>query len=658
MNSRKGEGKTSTGGSEYSSQKGKMLDGSGPGKVDQLSHAVDGISIDASQEGEWEVKARKSKNRGYATSSKPSAPSNAAPKSWGHPESTPRQGWQSIGGGGRDSGNAYSQGFDSRKPGGRGNPKPQPPQRIWESAYMAPPPPPPQIRPPLQNGWQWAARGGSNSHPRPGQETIPNRRPLEASPEQYDSDPGDTAHKADNGSDEDELVEDSDDDCSDGYDSDASQKSHETRKKNPWFKAFFEELDNLRAEEIGEQTRQWHCPACHNGPGAIDWYKGLQPLMTHAKTKGSKRVKLHRELAILLEEELRRKGTSVIPASEAYGQWKGLRETADHEIVWPPMVVVMNTLLEQDENNKWIGMGNQELVDYFPSYAAVRARHSYGPHGHRGMSVLIFEASAVGYMEAERLHKHFAEQGTDRDAWERRRVLFYPGGKRLLYGYLALKEDMEVFNQHCHGKTRLKYEMRSYQEVVVSQMKQMSEENQQLVYFRNKDVEHKQYSKALEELNGMLSQKLRAAMNENGIVRLRTKIQFEENKEEMDYQESFFKDQIAKIHKVIEEKEKMFEQRLQAEQAKAKQSDTDSGTNEERIHRKEEIARFINKQVRGIEEFEEEREKLIRAHKDKKVELKKKQMMQEVELEKNFDVALTKLMQKFNPIEFQVSGSS
>ena len=62
--------------------------------------------------------------------------------------------------------------------------------------------------------------------------------------------------------------------------------------------------------------------------------------------------------------------------------------------------------------------------------------------------------------------------------------------------------------------------------------------------------------------------------------------------------------------------------------------------------------------MRGIEEFEEEREKLIRAHKDKKVELKKKQMMQEVELEKNFDVALTKLMQKFNPIEFQVSGSS
>ena len=41
---------------------------------------------------------------------------------------------------------------------------------------------------------------------------------------------------------------------------------------------------------------------------------------------------------------------------------------------------------------QWIGLGNQELLDYFSTYDAVRARHSYGPQGHRGMSVLIFEA--------------------------------------------------------------------------------------------------------------------------------------------------------------------------------------------------------------------------------------------------------------------------
>jgi hypothetical protein len=96
-------------------------------------------------------------------------------------------------------------------------------------------------------------------------------------------------------------------------------------------------------------------------------------------------------------------------------------------------------------------MGNQELLDYFGEYAASKARHAYGPSGHRGMSVLVFESSAVGYMEAERLHKHFVVQRTDRNAWQNHRVPFLPGGKRQLYGFLANKDDLETFNKHCQG---------------------------------------------------------------------------------------------------------------------------------------------------------------------------------------------------------------
>lgn len=97
-------------------------------------------------------------------------------------------------------------------------------------------------------------------------------------------------------------------------------------------------------------------------------------------------------------------------------------------------------------------MGDQELLAYFSSYDAAKARHSHGPRGHTGMSVLIFMGSAFGYLDAERLHKHFAEEGTDREAWERRRVLFLPGGRRQLYGYMACKKDMDCFNQHSQGK--------------------------------------------------------------------------------------------------------------------------------------------------------------------------------------------------------------
>ena len=97
--------------------------------------------------------------------------------------------------------------------------------------------------------------------------------------------------------------------------------------------------------------RQSHCPACQNGPGAIDWVNGLQSLVRHARTKGSRRVKLHREFATLLEHEL---GTTLLPPGEQFGKWKGLRESTDREIVWPPMVIVMHTLLEKDEDDKVI----------------------------------------------------------------------------------------------------------------------------------------------------------------------------------------------------------------------------------------------------------------------------------------------------------------
>lgn len=100
---------------------------------------------------------------------------------------------------------------------------------------------------------------------------------------------------------------------------------------------------------------------------------------------------------------------------------------------------------------QWTGMGNQELLDCFSDYAALKARHSYGPHGHRGMSVLIFEASTAGYLESVRLHKHFREQGRDKEAWNHCKNLFVPGGKRQLYGYLASKEDLDVFNRHSRG---------------------------------------------------------------------------------------------------------------------------------------------------------------------------------------------------------------
>ncbi|KAI3803215.1 hypothetical protein L1987_31364 [Smallanthus sonchifolius] len=419
--------------------------------------------------------------------------------------------------------------------------------------------------------------------------------------------------------DNDELYESDDELLFDEYDSFDNPISHEERKKNRWYADFFGTLDSLTVNQINEPTRQWHCPACQNGPGAIDWYCSLQSLVAHAKTKGSKRVKIHRDLAEILEEELRIKGAAVNPAGKSYGQWKGLNEVVkDKEIVWPPMVIIRNTQLEQDENEKWVGMGNPELLDYFGSYEAVKARHSYGPKGHMGMSVLIFDPSAVGYTEAERLSKHFENEGIDRAAWDHHPILFYPGGKRKLYGYMATKEDMDIFNKHSQGKSKLRFELVSYQEKVVDQLEQMNEENQQLHLYKTKEVKHQMYAKAIEERIDWTSERLRKREVED---RIKERIQqhCEQLEEALDYQEQLIKELMLSRNA----KEGEFEKLQQEDRMRVERSY--SAVDPQREEKLEEI-----------KEFGEEREKL------KNMYMKKK-----IELEKWFDAELTQLMDKY-----------
>lgn len=588
--------------------------------MDQISDGVGAVTLE-STEGTWEVAARKPKNRGgNNASNKPWSQQNTAPRAWGQPASresnfskAPTSAWPPMGS------------------AGRGNVKHQSSSRAFPTNSVAPRQP--AVAAPLEHGWSWNTRGGA------GTRSV-----------QVGSGANEIHQHVDPPTVEDAYIDNDDDSDADGsndellsddFDSDASDQSFESRKNNKWLKAFFLMLDKLTVEEIHEPARQWHCPACQGGPGAIDWYRGLQPLVTHAKTKGSKRVKLHRELAELLDEELQRRGTSIIPAGEAFGKWKGLKDTVkDREIVWPPMVVIMNTKLEQDENDKWIGMGNQELLDYFSEYAAVRARHSYGPQGHRGMSMLIFESSAIGYLEAERLNEHFKKQGTDREAWDHRRVLLCARGERQLYGYMAEKQDLNFFNQHSAGKSGLKYEMKSYQEMVVRQLKQMNEDNQQLIWFKDRLAKEKKHSKALGESFGLVSEKLRRTSEENRIVRQKMKAHNEQNKQEMDFQEDFFKCQLKNIHDARDAMEDSFERLQQEERQKVKHS---------KARREDEVVNFIKSQEKEMEEFVGERDKLMKIYEEERAAMKQRHHEEEIELEKKFDAQLNELMAKYTP---------
>ncbi|GMN27051.1 hypothetical protein TIFTF001_001524 [Ficus carica] len=616
MSSRRGGGKafasgtaangSSSSSSSSSSSKGKNVAAADP-TVEQLSHGVADVSLQsaAQDDGEWEVISRKSKNKAGNTAAKQQwIPQNSTNKTtWGYSDASQK----TVGARNNDGlGNSWSTkaAVDPRRSAGRGNIRPQAPTG-FDNGYKAASAQP-VIRPPLEHGWNWSSRPGAQQP-----KTMENTAGKENVVEDDDSDALDDVDDDDD-DDADELL-------SDEFDSDSSEKSHGTLKKSKWFVKFFKIIDELQINEVTNPERQWHCPACQGGPGAIDWYRGMQPLLTHAKTKGGDRMKVHRKLAELLEEELKRKGTSVVPPGEAFGRWKGVKDDEkDYEIVWPPMVMIMNTQLETDENEKWIGMGNQELLEYFITYHPMKARHSYGPHGHRGMSVLIFEASARGYHEAERLHKHFVDQGRDRNAWRirNRRGTHYEGGKRLLYGFLTVKEDLDVFNQHSQGKSKLKYDLRSHHEMVTSQIRQMTEDNQQLGWYKDKLIKKDMHAKALEESLDIVSQKLRQTMKENRIVRLRTKMQHEENKEEREKAVRVF----------------LWVVRVASHTCPFKNWD-----------------RFIELQEKEMEEYVEEREALIKAHQEEMNAAKREFWERQVELEKQFNAELTRLMDKYSP---------
>ncbi|KAJ0591657.1 putative protein SUPPRESSOR OF GENE SILENCING 3 [Helianthus annuus] len=332
-------------------------------------------------------------------------------------------------------------------------------------------------------------------------------------------------------------------------------------------------------------------------------------------SEGTRRPKLHRDFSELLDEELCRRGVVMVPSGEAYGRWKGLdKEFQDREIIWPPMVIVMNTQLEQDENGKWTGIGTQELLEYFDSYEAMRARNSFGPEGHTGMSVLIFDTSAVGYFNAERLSNHFNRQGLDKNAWNHHPNLFTPDCKRQLYGFMATKQDLDILNQHSPGKLKLKFELASYQEKVVDQLKKMSEDSQELLRYKKKIAKQERSTKALEDAFWLVSQKLRKLEEENKIVRQRSQQYHEQNKEEMDSQEKFFKDQL----KVIQD----------ARDANKRQSEKSCAVADARQRKKVE-----NTMKPQTKETEEERERMKILHEKEMAEMKNKHEKDETQVE-------------------------
>eukprot|EP00249_Psilotum_nudum_P015611 c25425_g1_i1 orf=403-3063(-) len=457
---------------------------------------------------------------------------------------------------------------------------------------------------------------------------------------------------------------------SEDYDSDGSDASLDTIKRNKCFRIFFETMGSLTNDQLNEHERQWHCPVCKGGVGAIDWYRGLQPLLAHAKTVRSKRVKLHLKFAKVLEDELNKRGAGSGSTGEGiFGRWKGLmgdNEMANPLIIWPPMVMIQNTKLELDDQDKWIGMGNRELLDLFKDYNVMKARHSYGPQGHRGMSVVIFNDSPTGYMDAQRLDKHFKDARRGRENWEHPgKVLLYPGGNRILYGYMVTEEDIQNFNKHS-GKSKLKWNLRHLQEAVIDPMRKMDEENLQLNLLKKKVEKQKEHSKAMEKTVCLVARKLRLKDEEIQVIRKKALEQHEENQREMDCLEQTFKDRINKLasdwarrEEELRTKDDKFNQehidhcqqleRTCTKILRKKKSDEEH-QKQQQAKIEEEIARqseLVETSFKVSEDYESQKREVMRKQHIKRMEFMRRQYQEALNFEKEIEKEKIELLERY-----------
>ncbi|KAL4295037.1 hypothetical protein HN51_045915 [Arachis hypogaea] len=122
-------------------------------------------------------------------------------------------------------------------------------------------------------------------------------------------------------------------------------------------------------------------------------------------------------------------------------------------------------------------------------------------------------------------------------------------------------------------------------------------------------------------------------------------------------QENFFKDQIKSIHETRIAKEDDFERMQQEEREKVMQSSTAPFNAEDRRLKADEYLKFVEVQDKEMENFVAEKEKLLRAREESIAALKHRHWEEEVQMEKNFDEQLAKLMEKYSPPQSETEAS-
>eukprot|EP00249_Psilotum_nudum_P019899 c27467_g1_i1 orf=128-2011(+) len=172
------------------------------------------------------------------------------------------------------------------------------------------------------------------------------------------------------------------------------------------------ERPNLLADK-GEKL----CAVCPNA----QLFKGWTALLAHAGQFKKKRPQMHRGYHRALSEALRVNERPPEQETQQEGRALSLNPelTRGHLILWPPVVMLEIVNSEPGEDpaawnaEKILCLLSEELQNLHPGQVLpVPANRN-----NEQKSIIVFEASAVGYLEAKRLGDRLAERRRGREHW-------------------------------------------------------------------------------------------------------------------------------------------------------------------------------------------------------------------------------------------------
>ncbi|XP_060181252.1 uncharacterized protein LOC132610872 [Lycium barbarum] len=134
----------------------------------------------------------------------------------------------------------------------------------------------------------------------------------------------------------------------------------------------------------------------------------------------------------------------------------------DDLILWPPLVIIHNTITGKRDDGRMEGLGNKAMDSYLRGigFHGGKAKALYSRDGHLGVTLVKFASDQSGLMEAMRLAEYFEKDNHGRNGWARLQPLTLGKDdennpelckfdhrtgekKRIFYGYLGTVNDLE-----------------------------------------------------------------------------------------------------------------------------------------------------------------------------------------------------------------------